>query len=173
VSGLPDKLVTVGQVSGVFGVRGWVKVRSYTEPRENILGLKDWLLCWPQGSQPVRVEEGRLQGKGIVVKLKGIDDRDQAFGLIGIDIAVPRAALPPCAQGEYYWSDLEGMAVETTEAQGSQTLGRVTGLIATGAHDVLVVGGARERLIPFVLGKTVRSVDVDRALIVVDWDPSF
>lgn len=162
--------VVLGRVSGLFGVRGWVKVYSHTEPRENIAGYPDWYLQCDGDWQPVRVEQGRRHGKGVVVKLVGIEDRDQAAGLIDCDIAIDRDQLPPLPPGEYYWTDLEGLRVVTLE--GTE-LGRVSHLFATGANDVMVVTGERERLLPFVQPDIIRRVDPEQGLIEVDWDPEF
>ena len=110
-------------------------------------------------------------GKGLVVGLRDYTDRDQARSLIGLEIAVPRAELPAPEEGEYYWADLVGLKVETTEGQ---ILGTVDHLIETGANDVLVVHGEdRERLIPFVADQVIRRVDLAAGLIQVDWDPDF
>jgi 16S rRNA processing protein RimM len=107
----------------------------------------------------------------MVAQLPGVDDRDQAAALIGTDIHVAREQLPPPAKGEYYWVDLEGLEVVTTD---NVELGRVSHLFATGANDVVVVrDGTRERLIPFVQGSYVRSVDLSAGRMVVDWDPEF
>src|SRR6185312_1486129 len=115
--------------------------------------------------------KGREQGKGMVAQLPGVDDREQAAALIGSDIYVSRDQLPPLAEGEYYWVDLEGLEVVTTE---DVSLGRISHLFATGANDVVVVrDGTRERLIPFVQGSYVRSVDLSAGRMVVDWDPEF
>jgi len=162
--------VVLGRISGLFGVRGWVKVYSYTEPRENIAGYHDWYLQCDGDWRPARVEQGRRHGKGVVVKLAGIEDRDRAAGLIDCDIAVDRDQLPPLPPGEYYWTDLEGLRVVTLE--GTE-LGRVSHLFATGANDVMVVEGERERLLPFVQPDIIRRVDPEQGLIEVDWDPDF
>lgn len=162
--------VVLGRVSGLFGVRGWVKVYSHTEPRENIAGYRDWYLQCDGDWQPARVEQGRRHGKGVVVKLVGIEDRDQAAALIDCDIAIDRDQLPPLPPGEYYWADLEGLRVVTLE--GTE-LGRVSHLFATGANDVMVVRGERERLLPFVQPDIIRRVDPEQGLIEVDWDPEF
>ena len=115
--------------------------------------------------------KGRPQGKGLVACLPGVDDRDTAAALVGSDIHVAREQLPPPGKDEYYWVDLEGLEVVTTEGAA---LGRVSHLFATGANDVVVVrDGARERLIPFVQGSYVRSVDLSGGRMVVDWDPEF
>ena len=162
--------VVLGRVSGLFGVQGWVKVYSHTEPRENIATYRNWHLQCNGEWQSVRVEQGRRHGKGVVVKLAGIEDRDQAAALIGCDIAIERDQLPPLPRGEYYWTDLEGLRVVTLE--GTE-LGRVSHLFATGANDVMVVQGERERMLPFVQPDVVRRVDLEQGLIEVDWDPEF
>jgi 16S rRNA processing protein RimM len=166
----PEKHVVLGRITGAYGVKGWVKVQAYTEPRDNIIGFTHWFLALGDGRWSVDVEAGRRQGKGVIAKLRGIDDRDRAQQLTGAEVAVPRSALPVCEAGEYYWHDLEGLSVET---RAGERLGRVRTLIATGAHDVLVVAGERERLIPFAPGRTVAAVDFERGTIVVDWDPSY
>lgn len=162
--------VVLGRVSGLFGVQGWVKVFSHTEPRENIATYRNWHLQCHGEWQTARVEQGRRHGKGVVVKLAGIEDRDQAAALIGCDIAIERDQLPPLPPGEYYWTDLEGLRVVTLE--GTE-LGRVSHLFATGANDVLVVQGERERMLPFVRPDVIQRVDLEQGLIEVDWDPEF
>lgn len=162
--------VVLGRVSGLFGVCGWVKVYSHTEPRENIATYRRWYLQRDGDWQPVRVEQGRRHGKGVVVKLAGVEDRDQAAALIGCDIAIERDQLPPLPPGEYYWTDLEGLRVVTLE--GTE-LGRVSHLFATGANDVMVVKNDRERMLPFVQPDVIRRVDLEQGLIEVDWDPEF
>lgn len=163
------RLVPLGRISGVFGVDGWVKVFSYTEPREKILDYGPWHLKRNDGDwREVAVLDGRRQGETVVARLSGIDDRDQARALNDTEIAVTRDRLPPPGEGEYYWTDLEGLAVRTLEGRD---LGRVEHLFRTGANDVMVVAGERERLIPFVLDRFVRAVDFDAGVIRVDWDP--
>lgn len=166
----PDSLVTVGVVAGVYGVKGWVRVHSHTDPIENILGFPRWFLQRGDEWQPCDVIEGRRQGKGLVAALADVEDRDAARALMGAEIAVPREDLPPPGEDEYYWIDLEGLQVETVEGHA---LGVVDHLFATGANDVMVVRGERERLIPFVLDQVVTDVDLGQRLIRVDWDPDF
>jgi 16S rRNA processing protein RimM len=161
--------VTLGRIAGVYGVRGWVKVHSYTEPRENILEFGSWILDREGEAHRFEVEAGRGQGATLVAKLRGIDDRDAARGLIGTDIAVERDELPDCEPGEYYWVDLEGLEVRNI---GGVVLGRVARLLATGANDVIVLEGADERMIPYV-PSVVKRVDVPGGVIVVDWEPGF
>jgi 16S rRNA processing protein RimM len=165
-----DNWVSVGHISGVYGVRGWVKVHSYTEPRDNIVRFTEWRLAQPGSSWSVALEDGRSHGKSVLAKLDGIDDRDRAAELIGAQISVERAALPPCEPGEYYWADLEGLAVRS---EAGEWLGTVDHLLATGAHDVLVMREDARRMIPFVMDKVVRDVDLERGVIVVSWDASF
>jgi 16S rRNA processing protein RimM len=170
MSGTPQKQVILGRISGLMGIKGWVKVHSYTEPRESIVGFGSWILCGQGAESRVKVEGGRLQGRTVVAKLQGVDDCDEARALIGTKIAVAREDLPACGPGEYYWADLEGLDVRTLS---DEALGCVDFLFGTGDHDVMVVAGTRERMIPFVQGRIVHKVDLDCGVIIVDWDPSY
>lgn len=161
-----DRLIVLGRIAGLYGVRGWVRVFSETDPRENILRYSPWLL----DGEAHPVAEGRRHGKGLVVRLDGCDDRDQAATLVGRSIQVRRDQLPPARPDEFYWTDLEGLAVETV---AGEPLGRVSHLFDTGANDVLVVKGDRERLLPFVWDDIIKNVDFQTGRIVVDWDPDF
>jgi 16S rRNA processing protein RimM len=163
-------LIQVGKVSGVFGIKGWLKIFSHTEPKDNILNYKNWLLKKNGQDKPVKVLDGKLQGKGVVARIDGIEDKDQALGLMGWDIYISRGQLPVLAKNEYYWSDLIGLAVENLE--GVQ-LGKIESLLETGANDVLVIKGERERAVPFLQGQIVKSIDLADAKMIVDWDPDF
>lgn len=163
-------LVIVGRVSGLFGVRGWLKIHSYTEPRDNIVEYSPWFLNSGGEWRSIEIESGRVHGKGVVVKFVGYDDRDAAAQLIGHDIAVTREQLGEPEAGAYYWADLEGLKVVTLEGV---ELGVVDHLFATGANDVVVVHGERERLLPFVRGDVIRDIDLQRGVMEVDWDPEF
>ena len=162
--------VVLGEIAGAHGVRGAVKVLSWTRPRSNIFDYPIWQLDSHEGSRTVQVKSGREQGRGLVAELEEVSDRDAALALRGATITVERAALPKTAPGEYYWIELEGLTVETLDGQ---KLGRITGLMETGANDVLVVKGDRERLIPYIPDEFVRSVDLAAGRMVVDWDPEF
>jgi 16S rRNA processing protein RimM len=161
-------MLVIGRITGLYGLRGWVKVFSETDPREGILRYSPWHLG--KGREPRALAEGRLHGKGIVARLAGCDDRDQAALLVGQEIAIRRDQLPPPSQDEVYWADLEGLAVETAEGV---PLGVIERLFATPGNDVLVVRGERERLIPFLWDDVVLEVDFERGLVRVDWDPAF
>jgi 16S rRNA processing protein RimM len=166
VSAHDGKLITLGRIAGVFGVKGWLKIHSYTDPRDNIVAFDTWTLERDGRHTRVAVEAGRRHGAGVVVKLAGVDDRDAAQACVGADVLVERSALPECAPGEYYWADLEGLEVRTPTGE---MLGRVDHLLATGSHDVLVLEGTPARLIPFVLGTVIRTVDLEGGVIVADW----
>ena len=120
--------------------------------------------------EPRTLAEGSGHGKGVIARLENCSDRDQALALMGFEIGICRDQLPGTAPGEYYWTDLQGLEVVTLQGE---PLGRVDHLIETGAHDVLVVTGDRERLIPFVLQQVVISVDLEAGVIRVDWDKDF
>ncbi len=160
--------VIVGQVSGLFGTRGWIKVHSYTRPRTNIASYGDWYLRQGDSWQAFKPAETRVQRNGIVARLVGIDDRDIAAALVRSEIAVSRVALPQLAAGEYYWSDLVGLRVVNLTGVD---LGVVRSLLETGAHDVLEVVGDSTRLIPFVHDVYVMKVEREAGLLHVDWHP--
>jgi 16S rRNA processing protein RimM len=163
-----NKPVILGRISGLFGVKGWVKIHSYTKPREAILEYPDWLLELSGSWQPIGIEEGKRQGKTVIARFEGVEDRDAAAGYMNAQIGVQRDNLPHTRDGEYYWSDLEGLTVVQT---GGRVLGTIAYLLETGANDVLVVQeGDREILIPFVTGEVIKEVDLARGEISVDWE---
>ena len=162
--------VTLGRIAGPFGVKGWVKVRSYTEPEEGILRYREWHVELPRGGRRIlRPLEGRRHGDVVVARLEGVDDRDAAASLGRCDVSVPRSALPPLAEGQYYRADLVGLEVVTMEGH---PLGRLDHFVETPANPVMVVLGDRERWLPLV-SRHLKSVDLDARRIVVDWDPDF
>lgn len=162
--------IVVGRIAGTYGVRGWVKVQSFTEPVVQLLAFPTWWLRLESGWREFVPAEGRAHGKGIVAHLAGCDDRDAAGALHGAEIAVLREQFPPLPPGEYYRVDLEGLAVV---GRSGVALGRVERLLDTGANAVMAVRGDRERLIPFIRGDVVLDVDLTGGVIRVDWDPEF
>jgi 16S rRNA processing protein RimM len=163
--GAPDRWVILGKIGGAFGVHGWVRITSYTDPPENILDYEAWYLRRAGQWQAVEIEDGRMTGKGVQVKLAGIETPEEARLQVGIEIAVPRSELPPTAPGEYYWSDLEGLEAVTP---AGEILGRVDHFRTTPGGDLVVVRGDREHWIPFVKDRIVK-VDLDAKRIVLDW----
>ena len=163
------KWVVVGRIVGLHGIGGWVKIFSYTETRLGIIDYDPLYLSISGKWQPVALEAGQGHGKGVIGKFAGYDDRAAAAGLLGCLIAVRREQLPELKPGEYYRADLEGLRVETI---GGAELGTVERLIETGANDVIVVKGERERLIPFIQD-VVAEIEIEKGLLRVDWDPEF
>jgi 16S rRNA processing protein RimM len=155
--------VELGRVVGVFGVRGWIRLRSHTVPREGILRYRRWHIA----GREWQVADGRAQGDTVVAGLKGLEDRDAALALRGAVVEVARSALPKPKKGEFYWTDVLGSEVVSTRGAVLGTLDSVT---SNGAQDVMVVAGERERLIPFVTGAIVKSVDPAAKRIVVEWE---
>lgn len=172
----PEDYVVLGKISSVYGIKGWVKVYSYTDPMERILEYGNWTLRKGKDLLLVEVDKGRSHGKGMVAHLKGVDDRDVAKQYSGWEICVPRDRLPELPEGEYYWYELEGLTVMTTN---EVNLGKVDYLMTAGAsNDVIVVKGdaqshdRQERLIPYV-DQFVLDVNLEAGRILVDWDPEF
>ncbi|MCY4155212.1 MAG: ribosome maturation factor RimM [Gammaproteobacteria bacterium] len=160
--------IIIGRISGVHGIRGWLKLFSYTDPKENIFLYQPWLLGRDNGASWTEVEfvDHGASGKTLVVKLPGLEDREAALALVGAVLALSREQLPAPAPGEYYWADLMGMEVVTVTGED---LGRVVDIRATGANDVLIVQGEKRRAIPFVMAEVVRQVDQVGAVITVNW----
>jgi 16S rRNA processing protein RimM len=142
-------------------------VFSYTQPREAILDYDRWYLRRKGEWQAAAISEGKRHGKTVIVHLEGVADRDEATTFIDSEIAVERDAMPAADDGSYYWADLEGLRV--VHRDGTE-LGRVAYLMETGANDVLVTEGERERLIPFVVDKVILDVDLEQGVISVDWE---
>jgi 16S rRNA processing protein RimM len=172
-----DQDVTiVGKITTAFGIKGWVKVYSFTEPMKNILNYKRWLLKVNGQWKAYQLRDGKPQGKGLVAALQGVDDRDEALALSQVEIAIPSDELPQLENDEFYWFQLEGLKVVTLNGQ---LLGKVSHLFNSGApHDVLTVKGCegsvdqQERLIPYV-EQTVKNVDLEAGEIQVDWEADY
>ena len=167
--------IVIGRISGVYGVKGWVRIHSFTEPAENLFGYRGWKIRRRDQWEAIDIDDGRQHGKGLIAHINGVDDRDEAALLKGCDIAVPRDELPPLEEEEYYWHQLEGLEVYS----GDTLLGRVEYLLETGSNDVMVVRGSeesldrKERLVPWIRGQVVEKVDLDKGRIDVQWDPEF
>jgi 16S rRNA processing protein RimM len=160
--------ITLGKITGVHGIKGEIKVMPYTQPPEAIAEYQPWHLERTHGpNQPLNVSTFRRQGEGLVVKLQGLDDRDEAKALVGGFIVIDRAQLPPLEKG-YYWADLVGLQVLSPEGVN---LGKVDYLFETGSNDVLVIKeGSTERLIPYRLGDVVLEVNLEKGYMTVDWE---
>lgn len=160
--------VLLGRISGAHGIKGWVRIHSDTDPRDAIFSYQPWLIGTSE--TPRLVITGRNQGKHLVAELEGVHDRNEAESLAGQDITVFRDQLPKLPRGRYYWNDLVGFRVVN---QDDRELGLIKSFLATGANDVMVVSGERERLIPFVRDRFVKQVDLQAGTVKVDWDADF
>lgn len=164
-----DELICVGHILGAQGIKGWVRVFSNTSPRENIVNYSPWFIEQGDKFKSVSVQ-GRLQGRNVLARLDGYEDRNQVEELKGCQIFVEPEQIPRLQDGEYYWSDLIGLAVESLQGE---PLGVVASMLETGADDVMVLSGDRERLIPFAIDDIVREVDLEKRRLVVDWLPEY
>jgi len=169
-------ITILGKVSTAFGIKGWVKVYSYTQPMTNILEYPVWLLKVNGQWKEYKLRDSRPQGKGLAAALEGINDRDQALALSQVEIGVPTSDLPELDENEHYWFQLEGLKVKHTDGQ---LLGQVKELFDSGGgNQVMVVTQCegsvdkQQRLIPFV-DAIVLDVDLDGGEVQVDWDPDF
>lgn len=171
----PDVTV-LGKITSVYGIKGWVKIYSHTDPMENIMTYSPWQLKLNGQWKTVKLESSKKHGKGLIAKLEGVNDRDVARQYCGVDIAVDSSLLPSLDEGEYYWSQLEKLSVYTLTGE---LLGRVSHLLETGSNDVLVVRGnadsidRRERMIPYLPDQVIKEINLESGTMRVDWDPEF
>ncbi|MEW6119984.1 MAG: ribosome maturation factor RimM [Pseudomonadota bacterium] len=161
--------VVMGRIAAPFGVRGWIKVQPYSEDPDALMDFESWRIG--RGEQQVHytVEAIQDHGNALVAKLAGIDDRDAAYALRGQEVSVPRSALPAPEENAFYWSDLIGLIAINREGI---ELGKVDSLMETGAHDILVIRGKQQHLVPFVAA-FIGEVDLAGGTIEVDWGEDY
>jgi 16S rRNA processing protein RimM len=159
--------IVVGQIGSTYGIKGWLKILSYTEMVDNIMEFNPWYLEENHHWKAITVEDGKIHGKGIIAKLAGCNNPEDARLLSGTKIAIRRSQLPKLSKDEYYWNDLQGLTVIN---QHGETLGKIIYLMATGANDVLVVKGTKEHAIPYLPGKVVTSINLAEGVMHVDWE---
>ena len=172
-----QRIEVVGKLGSTYGIRGWLRIYSSTEQAESIFDYQTWFLKIKGEWQPTELENWRHHNHEIIVKLKGVDDREAAQTLANVEIGVDLSVFPELEEGDYYWHDLIGCSVVNLEGY---TMGTVTEMMETGSNDVLVVKantkdafGKQERLIPFLYEQVVKRVDLTTKTIEVDWDAGF
>ena len=163
-----DKKVFIGKVTGVHGIKGWLKIQSFSSPPENILNYPSWIIANQGLEDFYLIEQGKKLNNKIIVKLEKIDDRTTAEFLINSKIQILRSDLPKLTNESYYWSDLEGLNVLNSE---DNMIGKIESLIETGANDVMVINGSKNKrvLIPFVMHEIIKEVNVELNYIKIDW----
>ncbi|WP_058914413.1 ribosome maturation factor RimM [Entomohabitans teleogrylli] len=173
----PVNPIVLGKMGSAYGIRGWLRVFSSTEDAESIFDYQPWFIQKGSQWQPVELESWRYHNQDLIIKLKGVDDRDMANQFTNNEIMVDASCLPELEDGDYYWKDLMGCQVVT---QQGYNLGKVTDMMETGSNDVLVIKanlkdafGIKERLVPFLDGQVIKKVDLATRTIEVDWDPGF
>ncbi len=168
--------IVMGRIGRIHGVKGWLKLQSWTSPAENILEFANLLVESENGPERLRIDQSRWQGSNLLVRFQGYDDPERSRKLTGLDVAVESNALAELAAGEFYWHQLQGLQVVSL---AGEIFGRVSRLLETGANDVLVVepdAGSmddRQRLIPYVWEQVVRRVDLEAGVIQVDWSADY
>lgn len=175
----PSTHMLIGKVTSAYGIKGWVKLISFTEPMDNIMNYPNWLLKKGDDLTLMEVDKGKSHGKGMVAHFEGVDDRNVAEEMAKSEIYVERSLLPQLDVGEYYWHQLIGLTVQLVDGR---VLGNVEYMLETGAsNDVLAVVGAnvegaiddQERLIPYLPDQVIKNIDLEAGVIQVDWDPEF
>ena len=177
---MKNEKLLLGKINGLFGIKGWVKVFSYTQPRSKIVEYKHWYLMRDL-SHPVELESGHTHKSGVVAKLRSIEDRDAAAELVGQEIWVASAELAVLPENEYYWYQLIGLDVFDCS---NKYIGKIKDLMETGANDVLIVSAIgeekntgqesrKECLIPYLQERVVKAIDLENKRMIVDWDTDF
>lgn len=169
----PTSWVVIGRIGAAYGLKGWLKLHSFTQPTENILNYQDWYVKHSGSNESWRLlpkPEVRWQNNILLVHIPGCSDRESTAVYVNADIGVLREQLAELKGDEYYWHDLEGCSVIN---QDDVMLGQVAYVLETGANEVLVVKAERERLIPYILEETILAVDIQEKIIRVRWDPDF
>ena len=172
-----QRIEVVGKLGSTYGIRGWLRIYSSTEYAESIFDYQPWVLKIKGEWQPTELENWRHHNHELIVKLKGVDNREDAQVLANVEIGVDLSVFPKLEEGDYYWHDLIGCSVVNLQGY---TMGTVTEMMETGSNDVLVVKanakdafGKQERLIPFLYEQVVKRVDLTTKMIEVDWDAGF
>lgn len=160
----------LGKVTGVFGVKGWLKIYANTDKKENILSYQPWYIEKNKTKQAVTLAAGKPHGKTIVALFEGVNDRNEAEDWIGCEIYIKPEQLPKLKGKQFYWNDLIGLRVVNLH---NEDYGVIDQMIETGANDIVHVKGEVERLIPFVMDDVIKTVDVEAGKMIVDWDPDF
>lgn len=160
--------VIIGKLGKPYGIKGWLKVLSFTDPKENLFQYIPWALNESGQWKSITVEDGKHHGNGLIVKLAGLNTPEEARLFTGKSIAVPRSTLPALQNNEFYWSDLEGLTVVDDDTD--QILGTISYLMETGSNDVMIVKGEKELAIPYLPGSVVKKVDLANKIIRVHWD---
>ena len=161
--------IVIGRFGRTFGILGWIKVISFTTPKENILKFKPWLIQKNELWEEIYFENSKQHASNIVVKLPNYNSPEEVACLTNINIGVLREQLPKLRGEDYYWEDLIGLEVINKE---KVNLGIVQSLIATGSNDVLVVMSERKRLIPYI-SNVILNVDLASKIIEVDWGQDY
>lgn len=162
--------IVIGRFGRPHGVKGFVTVHSFTEPRDNILRYTDWHAFLNNKWQPIKLLTVETQSKAIIAQVEGYPERELVARLTNIEIGIQQEQLAPLKPGEYYWHQLIGMQVVN---QKGDSFGVVTEILPTGANDVLVIQGEKRHLIPYLPDQFILSIDDQQRQITVDWDVDF
>ena len=163
-----DKKIYLGKITGVHGIKGWLKIQSFSSPPENILNYPSWIINNKGEEDYYSIEQGRKQNNKIVAKLEKIDDRNTAESLINSKIQILRSDLPKLSNENYYWSDLVGLSVLNSE---EKVIGRIESLIETTANDIMVINTPKDErvLVPFVMHEIIKEVNLELNYVKIDW----
>lgn len=174
---LASDTLVIGTIGAPYGVKGWVKITSHTHDLDGVFAYTPWLLGQVEEGNEYVVDQWRTHNKGLVAKLVGVEDRDDAERIKNLEISIKAEMLPELDDNDVYWRELVGMQVVTSKGYN---LGVIKELFETGANDVLLVKanlndafGQKERMVPYLLDQVIKQVDRQAKTVTVDWDPAF
>jgi len=162
-----NNYIIIGRLGKTYGVRGWLRVNSYTEDASGILDYTPWHLQEGKSYKLRAIADSKKLGNGLIVKFDGVDTPENAKLLTGSKVAILSSQLPALEEGEYYWKDLEGLTVID---QDGNNLGKILYIMETGSNDVLVVKGEKEHAIPYLPNDVVKNIDLKNKIMYVNWE---
>lgn len=162
--------VVVGRIGSAYGVKGWVKLQSFTDPVDNIFGYHPWYVEDKGDWKPIDCDQYEFHNDKPIVHIQGYDTPERVKQLAGREIAIDKSLLPKLPEGEFYWHELIGLTAMTPQGV---ILGTTTQIVSNGAHPILMIVGEKTHLIPLLFGQFIGRVDLEKGQMVVKWDPEF
>jgi len=168
--------VTMAKIGKPHGIKGWLRIHSFTEPQSNIGNYRVFCISSDAVRRKIEMDQIKQQGSGLVAHFRGYDQPEQAQQLVGLELQVDKAEMPKLQSGDYYWHQLQGLNIINLQGQ---KLGVVARLMETGANDVFVVSPSEdsidqhERLVPYLPDSVVKIIDLENKFIEVDWEADY
>jgi len=167
--------VVLGKITSPYGIRGWLKIHSYTDKKDNIIYYQPWIIHFHNEYHEIKLEDWKTRASSFIIKIKGYNTRDESIKFSNTNIIGDSSLFPILEDGEYYWTELIGCHVITKEGYN---VGTVLELFSTGSNDVLVVHSSllknkKKLLIPFINQEVIKTIDILSRYIEITWSKNF